>query len=90
MTGDTVAETWYNTNASWINGLLITLAVQAVIGVIAIEYAFLRLKRFKNIDEERDSRFPAFRRRDAHLWSKWKFYPGALLSMPFRLCFMIF
>lgn len=59
------------------------------LGFIAIEYAFRRLKRFRDGNEERDSKFPAFRRRDAKKWSRLKFYPGALLSMPFRLIFMI-
>lgn len=34
------------------------------LGLIAIEYAFKRLTRFRDGNEERDSKFPAFRRRD--------------------------
>lgn len=68
---------------------MIALGVHMIIGFIAIEYAFSRLKRFRDGNEERDSKFPAFRRRDAKYWSRLKFYPGALFSMPFRLVFII-
>lgn len=57
---------------------------QAVIGIIGVEYAWSRMKRFREIDEERDSKYPAFRRVDAKNWSRWKFYPGAMLLMPTR------
>ena len=40
------------------------------------------------VDEERDSKFPAWRRRDATRWARWKFYPLGLLTMPFRLVFI--
>ena len=67
----------------------IALALQAVIGFVALEWAWSQLRRFREVDEERDSKFPAFRRRDAGKWQKWKFYPGAMLSMPFRLTLMV-
>jgi hypothetical protein len=69
-------------------GLLIALGVQAIIGLLLIEYAFRRLSRFRDGNEERDSKFPAFRRRDVKHWSRFKFYPGALLAMPARLFLM--
>jgi len=59
--------------------------VQAIIGVVALEYAWARTKRFREVDEKRDSMFPQFRRNDVSHWSRWKFYPGAMLLMPTRL-----
>ena len=56
---------WYLENKGWVRGLIIALIVQAFLGFIAIEYAFVRLKRMRNIDESRDGQFPAFRRLDA-------------------------
>ena len=55
-------------NAEMPNRFLKILAfyviAQAVIGVLAIEYAWSKTKRFREINEERDSKFPAFRRID--------------------------
>ena len=76
-------------NKGWVRGLIIAAIVQAFFGLIAIEYAFYRLKRMRNVDESRDGQFPAFRRLDAKKWHRCKFYPGALFSMPFRLVFII-
>ena len=62
--------------------------MQAVLGIFCIEFAFRRLKRMRDVDEDRDSKFPAFRRRDAKNWSRLKLYPLAILSMPYRLLFL--
>ena len=40
---------------------------------------------FRNVDEARDSQFPAYRRYDVKNWRKWKFYLGAVTLMPIRL-----
>ena len=40
------------------------MVVQAILGIVAIEYAWNRTKRMREIDEERDSQYPAFRRTD--------------------------
>lgn len=61
------------------------MVCHVIVGVIAIEWCFTRIKRMREIDVKRDSRFPAFRRTDAAKWSKLKFYPGCLLAMPLRL-----
>lgn len=39
--------------------------------------------------EERDREFPSWRRRDVHKWSRWKFYPGAFLTV-FTRFIMVF
>jgi hypothetical protein len=54
------------------------------------EWAWYKMKPIREVNEERDSKFPAFRRWDVPMWKKWKFYPGALLYMPFRFWFTIF
>jgi Acyltransferase len=38
----------------------------------------------RDIKEERDGKYPAFRRWDAAKWRRWKFYPGAITIMPLR------
>ena len=43
----------------------------------------------KSVDEQRDEQFPAFRRLDAKLWHRCKFYPGAMFSMPARMLTLI-
>lgn len=52
--------------------------------MFAIEYAFSRTKRFREVDEERDGRFPWFRRYDAYYWKRLRLYPGAIFIMPAR------
>ena len=85
MEDQTLTEVEDGVIPGWAQFLIVAMSLQAVLGIIAIEYAFSRLERMKNVDEERDSQFPAFRRRDAAKWSKWKFYPGCIFSMPYRL-----
>jgi hypothetical protein len=60
-----------------------------LLGIVAIEYAFAKLKRFRDGDEKRDAQFPHYRRLDVKKWSRCKFYPGAMLSMPIRLTLII-
>ena len=66
MQEDDVKEVnFYQDNKKWINGLVIAYGVHMFIGLLCIEYAFSRLKRFRDGNEERDSKFPAYRRLDA-------------------------
>ena len=77
---------------TWVEALKplwIYLGVQAVIGLIGVEWALWKFRRYMEVDEERDCNFPAFRRLDAHKFARWKFYPGALLMMPTRFVLMI-
>lgn len=82
-------DSFYLRNSSWIRGISIALIIQAVLGIIAIEYAFSRLKRMQQVDEKRDSQFQGFRRLDAKKWHRCKFYPGAMFSMPARMLILI-
>jgi hypothetical protein len=54
-----------------------------------VEWAFVRTKRFREVDEKRDGRFPWFRRYDAKNWKRWKFYPGAMIMMPTRIILLV-
>ena len=56
---------------------LIAIVINAVIGVVLLEYAWSGTKRHRQVDEERDKRFPAFRRLDLPKWNKMIMYPVA-------------
>lgn len=74
-----------NKGSSWKRKLLIYLVFQAVVGVLAFEWAYSKVHRFREIDEERDQYYGAFRRQDAKHWARWKFYPGAMLTLTTRV-----
>ena len=42
--------------------IIIYLVVQAIIGIIGLEYAWYRASLFRKVDEKRDAQFPQFRR----------------------------
>ena len=65
--------------------LIIVLAVNAFLGFLLIETVLRSTKRFRTVDEERDSKFPAWRRHDSQMWTRAKLYPGALTIMIPRL-----
>ena len=70
--------------------LWIYLIVQAVLGIILVEFALSRFKRFMEQDEARDANFPAFRRYDAPHWNRLMFYPGAItILIPRILLFLV-
>ena len=69
----------------WFRVLVIYLGVQAVVGIILIEWTWKRVSRYRNVDESRDGCYPSYRRLDAKDWARWKFYPGAMFMMPTRL-----
>lgn len=54
------------------------------LGFALFEWAWKQMKPFREVDESRDSQFPAYRRLDVKNWSKWKFYPGAVTVMLIR------
>lgn len=70
--------------------LIVTfLILNAIIGILAFEWAWGKVKAIRNYDEKRDSRYPAFRRMDVKKWDKLKFYIGAVTVMPFRVIFAL-
>lgn len=52
-----------------------------LIGILMIEYALFKTRPHRRVDEARDSKYPAFRRTDVHLWSRPLLYAAA----PFTL-----
>lgn len=61
------------------------LSVQAVLGLLLFKWAWGRMEKIREVDEERDQQFPCWRRVDAKNWVAWKFIPGAMIMMPTRL-----
>jgi hypothetical protein len=45
--------------------LAIVLLINALLGFILIEVVLRSLRRYRTVDEERDSKFPAWRRNDS-------------------------
>ena len=60
-----------------------------LIGILLVEYALHKTKAVRRVDEDRDSRFPAFRRTDTHLWNRPRLYLGAFFA-PVRLIIPIY
>jgi hypothetical protein len=73
----------------WIHAI-IWPCVNALVGILAFEWCWHVTKPIREIDEARDSKYPAFRRNDAKKWRRWKFYPGAMTFFVFRLFLAIF
>lgn len=72
---------------SWFGTVLFySVLFNAVFGLIAFEWAWKRFHRFRHPNEQVSDLFPALRRDDSPKWSKWKFYPGAVLTLIPRFC----
>jgi len=50
---------------------LISAIFNALVGAYIFEGAWANSKRHREINEERDKHFPAWRRYDAQKWKKW-------------------
>jgi len=48
------------------------------------------MEPFREVNEARDSEYPAYRRYDVKNWKKWKFYFGAVTVMPLRFALFLF
>ena len=51
--------------------------VNTIIGIILIEYALHKCRAVIKVDEERDSKYSAFRRYDVKHWKRWRLYLAA-------------
>jgi len=49
--------------------------LQGIVGIVVFEYAWKKIKFLREIDQNFEDKYPAFRRRDT--WSKWRYYPFA-------------
>ena len=63
------------------------LASHMIFGLVLFEWAWYNTQRVRQIDEERDSCYPAFRRLDAKHWSKNRHYFLAATLLPVRFYF---
>lgn len=61
------------------------LVLYLLFGIAHVEMVWKDTVRARNVDEARDSKFPAFRRIDAYKWQKWKLYPAGVFLLPIRL-----
>lgn len=64
---------------------LVIILLNGILGIAIFEWAWKVGKPFREVNEERDSKVPEFRRYDAKLWEKWKFYPGAISFLPAKM-----
>ena len=62
----------------------ILLGVYMFFGLLIFEWAWAQIKVLREINEERDSKYPPFRRFDAYKWRKYHYYFGAITFMPLR------
>jgi hypothetical protein len=60
-----------------------------VFGFLVFEWAYFRVRSLREVNEARDSRYPAFRRLDVGRWRRWKFYPGAITVLPIRIIMIV-
>ena len=61
------------------------IAAYMLFGLWCFEWAWAKCKPIREVNEARDSQYPAYRRVEAMHWRKWKFYFGALTWMPIRM-----
>jgi len=80
---------WYEEHTALANTLFIGFGVNAFCGILLFEFIYHKTRRFRDGNEERDSKFPYFRRLDAPKWARWKFYPGAMTLLFPRASFCI-
>ena len=66
---------WLTSTCFWVSFL---------IGVLFIEFALMKTKAVRSVNEERDGKYPQFRRTDVKKWSRLLFYPMAPL-LPWRV-----
>ena len=69
--------------------MLWLLALNACLGVLALEVQLYKLQRHRTVDESRDNKFPSWRRHDVHNWTRANLYPGALTVLIPRLLLML-
>ena len=72
------------------NWWFILLVLNAIIGLLLLDKAWKNTIRFRcPPSQELEDLFPAFRRKDALIWKKWKLYPGAMFLLVPRFILLI-
>ena len=65
------------------------LLLNAGLGVLWLEWAWRRTRRYRKPIAELNAQFPELSRNDAPQWRKWKLYPGAMTFLIPRFLFII-
>ena len=71
---------------TWVNVLIFA---NVVLGIVMLEVAWYKTRRFRKPIEELDAKFHFISRSDAIKWKKWKQYPGAVTIMIPRLLLFV-
>ena len=65
--------------------LKLLLCINAALGLYLFEWAYWRMRRFRNPNRDLDAIYPAYCRKDALKWRRWKLWPGAMTLLVPRL-----
>ena len=66
--------------------IISVVLLNALIGALAFEWAWAKVKPIRLSTESTDSQYKPFRRYDMPKWRKFKFYISAVTLMPFKFC----
>jgi hypothetical protein len=70
--------------------ILMVVLGYGLFGILVFEWVYSKIdRRFTDGNEERDGKFPVFRRTDVQKWSRLSFYPGAFFFLPLRMALAI-
>jgi len=69
-----------------IETIVTCLKWNAIIGTVLFAYGVYGNQAVRNVVEERDSKYPAYRRYDTKNWNLPMLYLGAITLLPIRLC----
>lgn len=70
--------------------ILMVVLGYGLFGILVFEWVYSKIdRRFTDGNEERDGKFPVFRRTDVQKWSRFSFYPGAFFFLPLRMALAI-
>jgi 1-acyl-sn-glycerol-3-phosphate acyltransferase len=68
---------------------MVFFILNAILGIILIEKVLKNTRRCREVVEERDRMFPAWRRIDAHRMTRCMLYPGAIMLLVPRLIALV-
>ena len=68
--------------------LLGVFIAQGICGVILFEWAWKKTERVRLGEKAMFDEFPSFKRLDLHLWCRSKFYPGCVILLIPRTCWI--
>ena len=80
---------WYCVYCSFGSLRWLFPVLNAALGHFLLTWAWHNTQRIREIDEERDSQFPAYRRVEAKHWTKWRHYPVCWTIGPLKAWFLV-